>query len=320
MENIKRFRIRTKSLFLTYPQYKGTLGKGDLVDFLKGKACELKIFIDKYIVAQESHEDGGIHFHVYIEFKEQISISDPTFLDFDGHHGNYQAARSPQDVVKYCTKEDADYLAFNIDVDAFIASKKSKKSYIGELLAIKRVPLQELVKENPQLIFDYQKLKRNMELYTMDTITKVDYYPRVCYWIMGLPGIGKSRYVAQKYPDAYRKAQNKWWDGYCAQEVVVLDDLDTDCLNHYLKIWADCYSFVGEVKGGSICPTYKKFFVTSNKTMEELATDNKLCQVDDSLLKALERRFIKATVRKIPGGDGRVELITSELGFLVDQN
>lgn len=68
----------------------------------------------------------------------------------------------------------------------------------------------------------------------------------------GAPGTGKSRAAYEKYPDAYRKSQNKWFDGYESHKVIIIDDLDTDMLGHHLKIWADRYPCIGEVKGGTV--------------------------------------------------------------------
>lgn len=89
-------------------------------------------------------------------------------------------------------------------------------------------------------------------------------------WYFGPPGAGKSHRARTEYPDAYIKAQNKWWDGYTGQSAVILDDLDTDVLGHYLKIWADKWPCSGEVKGGTVPLKHQVFVVTSNYDVDEL--------------------------------------------------
>jgi len=87
-------------------------------------------------------------------------------------------------------------------------------------------------------------------------------------WIVGDPGVGKSRYVNALNP--YKKSLNKWWDGYLGEPVVLLDDFELDSLrylDHYLKIWADRYSIRGEIKGGTIPLNYTHLYVTSNYTI-----------------------------------------------------
>lgn len=106
-------------------------------------------------------------------------------------------------------------------------------------------------------------------------------------WIYGVPGSGKS-YAARKMSGGtwYSKMQNKWWDGYAGEQSVILDDFDKQgfCLSHHLKIWLDMYSFVGEIKGGSLRPNYARFIITSNYKPEEIWPE------DPSLVAAISRR------------------------------
>jgi len=92
-------------------------------------------------------------------------------------------------------------------------------------------------------------------------------------WYWGPPGTGKSHKARTENPGAYIKAQNKWFDGYEGEEVIILDDFDTDKLGHYLKIWTDKWSCSGEIKGGTVKLQHKKFIVTSNYSIDDLWQD-----------------------------------------------
>ena len=51
------------------------------------------------------------------------------------------------------------------------------------------------------------------------------------------------------------KLNNKWWDGYQSQKVVIMEDVDKETvkfLHHHLKIWADRWGFIGETKGARL--------------------------------------------------------------------
>lgn len=148
-------------------------------------------------------------------------------------------------------------------------TKRGYRDWEGALTCAKEGRYKEV--EASILIPHLQNLQRVTHLFQKSTGTD---QPRGL-WVVGKPGMGKSYHVRKLYPEAYIKAQNKWWDGYYGQEHVLLDDLDKlgSCLSHYLKIWLDQYPFDGEIKGGHTCTNYTKFVITSNYWPSELFDD-----------------------------------------------
>ena len=78
-------------------------------------------------------------------------------------------------------------------------------------------------------------------------------------WIWGAPGVGKSHFARQVLgaEGLLPKLNNKWWDGYQSQKVVIMEDVDKETvkfLHHHLKIWADRWGFIGETKGARLPP------------------------------------------------------------------
>jgi len=69
----------------------------------------------EYVIAQEKHEDGGLHIHAFIKVDKRVNFKNGIF-DLPEHHGNYQVAKSWRAVQKYITK-DGVYIS-NIDLES----------------------------------------------------------------------------------------------------------------------------------------------------------------------------------------------------------
>lgn len=271
----KRPTEAAKGWFLTYP--KCPLDKEAVLLLLQTMGMPIK----EWVVARELHEDGTPHVHAFVQYTSRITFS-PDRWDLFGpdgtrYHGNYQAARSWSSVQKYCQK-GGDFIS-SIDTQAAISKRAARNKVLLE------GDLKELVDTGYIALTQLKAVQQSRNLYKQ--LIPLEDRPSVCgIWIYGAPGVGKSHWVRAREPSLFIKAQNKWWDGYIGQEAVLIDDMDTDCLAHYLKIWADKWGCYGEVKGDTVPLNYKRFYVTSNFNIRSLFQN-----LPPETIMAIRRRF-----------------------------
>lgn len=93
------FRFTAKNIFLTYPRC--DVAPPVFVEWIKSQFPTAQY----WTVAQERHEDGGLHLHAVISFSRKYNSRVSTRFDFEGHHPNIQPVRVLRDVIAYISKD-----------------------------------------------------------------------------------------------------------------------------------------------------------------------------------------------------------------------
>ncbi len=234
-----------------------------------------------YIVCgREVGENGTKHLQGYIYFKNARKLGGMKNIH-NKCHWEVAKGNAEQNRV-YCTKENN---FFECGVQPMSQKRKGEVEQERWSIAWKKAKEGKLEELDADIRFRYYRTCKDI---ARDHMEKADDLKELTnYWIWGPPGVGKSRFARKEYPNAYFKAGNKWWDGYQGEENVIIDDFELDhkCLGHYIKIWADRYSFIAEYKGGSMHVRPKSIIITSNYSIEEVFA------ADQVMVQAIKRRF-----------------------------
>lgn len=287
------FYFKQKSVFLTYPHVeKYNIQKEELGNYLYDTFnCTVTV------VCLEHHQDGNPHLHAWLEWENPFFTKNAHIFDYKDAHPNigqmldkYKNKRG--NALNYMLKEDQNLFAKGIDIEEWKYSSKNKTKYMCEDLIKGNVTLPTLVEKNPQLLMNYNRMKINLAQYNLDKSENKNIF-KTCnnLWIWGRPGIGKTVFATRKFPKHYLKLQNKWWDGYKGEEVVILDDFSDKTLGYYIKIWADNIEHKGEIKNSTIPLNFHTFVITSNYMPREIWKD------DPILIVAVCRRFNFITIK-----------------------
>lgn len=99
------FDLKSKNIFLTYSQVQ------DASHFTRDRTAHLEFVSnlfgppERYRLGQESHADGGIHFHCYVGWGARIRVRDGAAFDFEGSHPNFEGIRRPRACWDYTGKD-----------------------------------------------------------------------------------------------------------------------------------------------------------------------------------------------------------------------
>lgn len=235
----------------------------------------LKWPVKYLVVGSEVGTSGTPHLQGFVTFAKMYRLSAVKKLLYKAH---WEPAKGTSvQAAEYCKKE-GDFQ------EVGSLPSPGKRTDLENAIAILKDSgnLKSVADEFPSV---YVKFSRGLRDFAFTQSDSYDHATVRGIWIYGPPGTGKSHAARHFDPDAYMKAQNKWWDGYWSQQTVILDDLDTDVLGHYLKIWADKWSCTGETKGGTVQLRHRLFVVTSNYHPSDLFGD------DAVICEAICRRF-----------------------------
>jgi len=225
---------------------------------------------------EQGSENKTVHLQGYAEFVCPVRLTQCRRYLSRAH---WEIRRGTQtQAIKY-TQKDGDWHEFGTKKDTGY-SKEQHWDIVLDLA--KKGDLEEV----PARVFiaHYHTLKKIAQDYRLMPQT-ID-GPLLNEWHHGPTGTGKSYTVRKENPEFYYKMNNKWWDNYADEDVVLIEDLghSHEWMGDFLKIWADRYPFRAEIKNLSTSLRPKKIIVTSNYLPHQIWQD-------PNIHEPLERRF-----------------------------
>lgn len=235
-----------------------------------------------HLYGREVGEQGTPHLQGFLYFQNKKSFKQIKKLLGDKAHIEIARGSTKQN-VEYCSKEGN---LWSRGTPPKGAGKTSDRVEKNHLLRTKSVD--QLVRDGDISILTVPTLVKARRLLELET-TPLSRMHCCGVWIYGPPGTGKTHYSRESFgppTSVFMKSQSKWFDGYNGEDIILLDDLDTGVLGHYLKRWMDKWPCYGEIKGGTVALRHNLFVVTSNYTPEMLWPE------DPAMAAAVSRRCI----------------------------
>ena len=157
--------------------------------------AEFKNTVTELMIAREYHKDGTPHLHAYVKLSKQYRCQGKhKRLILHGHYPDVRYIKNKYATIRYLKKEDEEPLVRGLNVHQYIKAKETKSSILGKRI-LAGDNLEDIVKDQPGLLANYNGLKKSIDRWQMDTAKPYEADGVRGMFIYGPPGTGKSRFV-----------------------------------------------------------------------------------------------------------------------------
>lgn len=211
------------------------------------------------ICCQEVGAQGTPHLHIWLRYKNARDVKS---IQKKFPRGNIQEGKGKDKHAEdYCKKSGGIWEQWGVQ------EKQGKRNDIDEIkdIVMNGGSMSDIIDKSTS----YQSMKCG-ELLLKYRETPRDVSPIEVIWFYGKSGSGKTKLIFDTEVNIFRPTTYKWWEGYDAHSVVLIDDFRPSFCSfvNLLKL-TDIYPFRVQTKGGSRQVKYNKIYITSHLSPEE---------------------------------------------------
>jgi len=207
-------------------------------------------------------ESGRTHYQGWLQLEKPRRLS--TLKKQTNKTIHFEGCRGTEfDNEKYCTK-DGSYQSFGQ-----FKTQGFRTDLTGIFEQIESgAPLYDVAKANPQLFCQYRNGINQFKSMSDDKTCPAWRDVEVVV-ICGSTGTGKTREAMKEATFKINGSELQWWDGYDNDEVICIDEYDTDVSITKILNILDGYKLRLPIKGGFTYAKWKKVYITSNVRLND---------------------------------------------------